>query len=96
MTFVTKKIVGTADNLKLVGDLTLKGKTKEVTLDVTYLGNVNDAYGNNKLAFKASGKISRKEFGLTWNKAVEVGPVVGDEVTLIIKIEANKPIEKKG
>jgi polyisoprenoid-binding protein YceI len=96
LTFVTKKIVGTADNLKLVGDLTLKGKTKEVTLDVTYLGNVNDAYGNNKLAFKASGKISRKEFGLTWNKAVEAGPVVGDEVTLIIKIEANKPIEKKG
>jgi polyisoprenoid-binding protein YceI len=96
MTFVTKKIVGSADNLKLVGDLTLKGKTKEVTLDVAYLGDVNDPYGNHKIAFKASGKINRKDFGLTWSKAVEAGPVVGDEVTLTIKIEANKPIDKKG
>ncbi|KHD87472.1 MAG: hypothetical protein OM95_14380 [Bdellovibrio sp. ArHS] len=96
MTFVTKKIVGTADNLKLIGDLTLKGKTKEVTLDVKYLGDVNDPFGNHKVAFSASGLINRKDFGLTWSKAVEAGPVVGDEVTLIIKIEANKPIEKKG
>lgn len=96
LTFVTKKVVGTADNLKLVGDLTLKGKTKEVTLDVKYLGDVNDPFGNHKVAFSATGKINRKDFGLTWSKAVEAGPVVGDEVTLIIKIEANKPIEKKG
>lgn len=96
LTFVTKKIVGTADNLKLVGDLTIKGKTKEVTLDVKYLGDVNDPFGNHKVAFNATTKINRKDFGLTWNKAVEAGPVVGDEVTLVIKIEANKPIEKKG
>lgn len=96
LTFITKKVVGTADNLKLVGDLTLKGKTKEVTLDVKYLGEVNDPFGNHKVAFSATGKINRKDFGLTWSKAVEAGPVVGDEVTLIIKIEANKPIEKKG
>ncbi|WII71291.1 YceI family protein [Bdellovibrio sp. 22V] len=96
MTFVTKKIVGTPDKLKLVGDLTLKGKTKEVTLDAKYLGDVNDPFGNHKIAFSATGKINRKDFGLSWHKAVEVGPVVGDEVTLIIKIEANKPIEKKG
>ncbi len=96
MTFVTKKVVGSAENLKLVGDLTLKGVTKEVTLDVKYLGDVNDPFGNHKVAFSATGKINRKDFGLTWSKAVEAGPVVGDEVTLIIKIEANKPIEKKG
>ncbi|KYG62608.1 hypothetical protein AZI87_15030 [Bdellovibrio bacteriovorus] len=96
MTFVTKKVIGTADKLKLVGDLTLKGKTKEVTLDVKYLGDVNDPFGNHKVAFSASGLINRKDFGLTWSKAVEAGPVVGDEVTLIIKIEANKPVEKKG
>jgi Uncharacterized conserved protein len=94
LTFITKKIVGSADNLKLIGDLTLKGKTKEVTLDVTYLGDVNDPYGNHKIAFKATGKINRKDYGLTWNKAVEAGPVVGDEVTLNIKIEANKPVAK--
>lgn len=96
MTFVTKKVIGTADNLKLVGDLTLKGKTKEVTLDVKYLGDVNDPFGNHKIAFTATGKINRQDYGLTWSKAVEAGPVVGDEVTLTIRVEANKPIDKKG
>jgi len=94
MTFVTKKVIGTADNLKLVGDLTLKGKTKEVTLDVKYLGDVNDPFGNHKIAFTATGKINRQDFGLTWSKAVEAGPVVGDEVTLTIRVEANKPLKK--
>ncbi|HEX7674954.1 MAG TPA: YceI family protein [Bdellovibrio sp.] len=96
MTFVTKKIVGSADDLKLVGDLTIRGKTKEVTLDVKYLGDVNDPFGNHKIVFNASGKINRKDFGLNWSKAVEAGPVVGDEVTLSIKVEANKPVDKKG
>lgn len=96
MTFVTKKVVGTADNLKIVGDLTLKGKTKEVTLDVKYLGDVNDPFGNHKVAFAITGKINRKDFGLTWGKIAEAGPVVGDEVTLNIKVEANKPADKKG
>ncbi|MGE5086168.1 MAG: YceI family protein [Bacillota bacterium] len=94
MTFVTKKVIGTADNLKLVGDLTLKGKTKEVTLDVKYLGDVNDPFGNHKIAFTVTGKINRQDFGLTWSKAVEAGPVVGDEVTLTIRVEANKPLKK--
>ncbi|QDK36946.1 YceI family protein [Bdellovibrio sp. NC01] len=96
LTFVTKKIVGSADNLKLVGDLTIKGKTKEVTLDVKYLGDVNDPFGNHKVVFNATGKINRQDFGLSWSKAVEAGPVVGDEVTLSIKVEANKPADKKG
>lgn len=96
MTFVTKKVVGTPEALKIVGDLTIKGKTKEVTLDVKYLGDVNDAYGNNKVAFTATGKINRKDFGLNWSSVVEAGPVVGDEVTLILKIQAAKPAAKKG
>ncbi len=96
MTFVTKKVIGGAENMKLVGDLTLKGKTKEVTLEVKYLGDVNDAYGNSKVAFSATGKINRKDFGLTWSSMVEAGPVVGDEVTLILKIQAAKPVAKKG
>ena len=94
ITFISKKTVGTADNLKLIGDLTIKGTTKEVTLDVKYLGDVNDPYGNRKIAFAATAKINRKDFGLTWSKAVEAGPVVGDEVTLIIKIQASQPIKK--
>lgn len=96
MTFVTKKVIGSADSLKIVGDLTLKGKTKEVTLDVKYLGDVKDGYGNSKVAFSATGKINRKDFGLTWSSMVEAGPVVGDEVTLVLKIQAAKPADKKG
>ncbi|WP_413292998.1 YceI family protein [Bdellovibrio sp. HCB185ZH] len=96
MSFVVKKVVGTADDLKLIGDLTLKGKTKEVTLAVKYLGDVNDPFGNHKIAFTATGKINRQDYGLSWSKAVEAGPVVGDEITLTIRVEANKPVEKKG
>jgi polyisoprenoid-binding protein YceI len=95
LTFVVKKISGTPEDLKLTGDLTIKGKTKSVTLNGKYLGEVNDPFGNHKIAFTAEGKINRQEFGLAWSKAVEAGPVVGDEVTLKIKIEANQPIAKK-
>ena len=95
MIFVVKKISGTPESLKLTGDLTLKGKTKPVILDAKYLGEVNDPFGNHKIAFSATGKINRQDFGLTWSKAVEAGPVVGDEVTLHIKIEANRPLAKK-
>lgn len=96
MTFVSKKITGTPDALKITGDLTIKGKTKSVTLDAKYLGDVKDAYGNHKVAFTATTKINRKDFGLTWNAAVEAGPVVGDEVTLNLKVQAAKPVDKKG
>ena len=95
MTFVSKKISGTPEALKITGDLTIKGKTKSVVLDAKYLGTVKDGYGNEKIAFNASTKINRKDFGLTWSKAVEVGPVVGDEVTLTLKIQAAKIVEKK-
>jgi polyisoprenoid-binding protein YceI len=95
ITFVTKKISGTTEDLKLIGDLTIKGHTKEITLNTKYLGDVNDPYGNHKVVFSSTGKINRKDFGLTWSKLAEAGPVVGDEITLSIKIEANKPTEVK-
>ena len=95
ITFVSKKVSGKEDDLKVTGDLTIRDVTKTVTLDGKYLGNVNDAYGNKKVVFKATGKINRKDFGLTWNKAIEAGPVVGDEVTLEFRIEAGKPVAKK-
>lgn len=95
ITFVSKKVTGKADALKISGDLTIHGVTKPVTLDAKYLGLVNDPYGNTKVVFNANAKISRKDFGLVWTKAVEAGPVVGDEVTLGLKIEAGKPAAKK-
>lgn len=90
MTFKSKKITGTFEKFKLIGDLTIKDKTREVTLDGSFLGLVTDAYGNKKAAFNATTKINRQDFGLTWGKLVEAGPVVGDEVTITLKIQATQ------
>jgi polyisoprenoid-binding protein YceI len=90
MTFKSKKIVWKKNNFKLIGDLTLHGVTKEVVLNGKYNGAVKDQFGSDKIVAVAEGKISRKDYGLVWNKAVEAGPVVGDEITLSFKIEASK------
>jgi polyisoprenoid-binding protein YceI len=90
ITFKSKKVSGTPEALKVEGDLTIHGVTKPVTLDAKYTGAVKDPWGNDRIAFKATTKINRKDFGLTWGKAVEAGPVVGDEVTIDIKTEAIK------
>jgi polyisoprenoid-binding protein YceI len=95
MTFVSKSVSGKADALKIKGDLTMHGVTKAVVLDGKYAGVANDPFGNTKIAFQAKGKINRKDFGLTWSKMVEAGPVVGDEVMIELKVEAGKPTEKK-
>lgn len=90
LTFKSKKISGSPEALKVAGDLTIRGVTKPVILDAKYTGAVKDAYGNERVAFRASTKINRKDYGLAWSKAVEAGPVVGDEVTLDLRIEAIK------
>ena len=90
MTFKSSSISGTPESFKMVGDLTIKGKTKKVTFDTKYTGSAVDGYGNLKAAFAGSTKISRKEFGLTWNQAVEAGPIVGDEITIELKIQGAK------
>ena len=90
ITFTSKKVTGTKDKFKVVGDLTIKDKTKEVTLEGKFLGLVKDAYGNDKAAFSASTKVNRQEFGLKWGKMVEAGPVVGDEVTITLKVQGAK------
>ncbi len=95
MTFKSTSISGTPESFKLTGDLTLKGKTQKVTFTGSYKGSAVDGYGNTKAAFNASAKISRKEFGLTWNKLVEVGPVVGDEITIDLKLQGAKEVAKK-
>ena len=71
----------------------LKGVTKEVALDGKYLGAVKDAFGNEKVAIEATTKINRKDFGLTWGKMVEAGPVVGDTVTIQLKLQAARPVK---
>ena len=90
MKFESTEIAGTPETFKLTGNLTIKNVTKKVTFEGKYLGTVKDGYGNEKAAFNAKTKINRKDYGLTWNNAVEAGPVVGDEVTIDLKLQAAK------
>lgn len=79
------------ENYELTGDLTLRGVTKPVKLDVEFGGVQNDPWGNTKAGFTLSGKINRKEFGLLWNAALESGGVlVGEEVKILCEVELAK------
>ena len=76
------------DTYKLEGNLTVKGITKPITFNVEYGGSATDFYGNTKAGFELTGKLSRKEFGLTWDAVTEAGAiVVGDEVKLIGNVQ---------
>jgi polyisoprenoid-binding protein YceI len=91
ITFKSTKVAQAGkDRLKVTGDLTLHGVTKPVTLDVATSPAVKGMYGETRRAFAATTRISRKEFGLAWNKLVEAGPAVGDEVAIALDIEAVK------
>ena len=71
------------------GNLTLHGVTKEIKLETTVHGVIKDMQGNQRVGFTLQGEINRKDFGLTWNKMLESGGlVVGDNVKLVIDIEA--------
>jgi len=72
-----------------VGELTIKGITKKITFDFENNGIVKDPWGNTRLGLALEGKISRKEFNLTWNKVLETGSVVvGDKIKITVDIEA--------
>lgn len=76
------------DTYEVKGDLTIKGVTLPVTLEVESGGIQKDPWGNTKAGFDLKGKINRKDFGLTWNAATEAGGVlVGEEVKLIASVQ---------
>jgi polyisoprenoid-binding protein YceI len=79
------------DGYKLQGDLTIKGITKPVSLDVEFGGIGKDPWGNTKAGFSVTGKLNRKDFGLNWNAALETGGVlVSDEVKIAAEIQLVK------
>ena len=91
ITFKSKRISGTKDEFKLIGDLTISGQTKEITLDVTFEGEGKDPWGGERAGFTATGKIDRRDFGLTWNQALETGGVlVANDIKLNIEVQATK------
>jgi polyisoprenoid-binding protein YceI len=83
ITFVGTRYETLGDQATLQGNLTIRGITKPISLQVQYAGSVVDPYGQKKAGFSISGKISRKEFGLLWNAVTEAGSVVvSDEVRI--------------
>lgn len=77
--------------VKIAGTLTMRGVSKPVTLDIDYRGAITDAWGNEKVGFGLNGKINRKDWGVSWNKALDKGGVtVGDDVAVNIEAEATK------
>jgi len=89
LTFKSRRVLAAkGDTFQLVGDLTIKGITREVALDVEVEGFQKDPWGNQKAGFSASTKINRKDYGLTWNAALETGGVlVGDEVKISLDVQ---------
>jgi len=83
-----------ADTLEVTGELTMKGVTKKVTVPVELLGSVKTPRGE-KAGFETSFKLDRKEYGITWNRALDSGgAILGDEVKINISIEADRQAEQ--
>lgn len=91
MTFTSTNIVAKGDGeYDITGKLTIKNTTKNVTFKAEFEGKAVDPWGNDVVGFSATGKVDRKEFGLTWNQALETGGfLVGDDIKISIDLEAN-------
>lgn len=88
--FASKRIELTGpDEGRIHGDLTIRGVTREVVLEAQRIGAVQDPWGNRRVGFEAETTLNRKDFGLTWNMALEAGGVVvGDKVKVRLSVEA--------
>jgi polyisoprenoid-binding protein YceI len=99
MAFKSKKVEQTgAGKLKVTGDLTIHGVTKEVVLDVDGpTAPIKDPWGNQRVAVSATTKINRLDFGVKWNKALDNGGMMlADEVSINIDVEMFQPAAKSG
>jgi polyisoprenoid-binding protein YceI len=92
ITFVSTEVTPVGDDvIRVTGDLTIKGVAKPVSIDFTYEGSAVDPFGNQRVGFEGSVVINRKDWGITWNAALETGGVlVSDKVTLEFEISAIK------
>jgi polyisoprenoid-binding protein YceI len=91
MTYKMSQYQKQGDTYTIIGDLTLRGVTKQVTLSATFNGVTKDPWGNTRAGFSADGTLNRKDFGMVWNKVLDSGGlVVGDEVHIHLDIECIK------
>lgn len=92
LTFVSNRVEVTSDDSgRLIGDLTIRGVSQEVTLNVEYAGQAKSPWGTISAGFSAATKINRKDWGLEWNAPLESGGfLVGDDITIDIELELVK------
>jgi polyisoprenoid-binding protein YceI len=89
ITFESTRVEGDEERFTMYGDLTIHGVTREVALEGTLDGRGKDPWGGERVAYEAHAKISRKDFGLTWNQVLEAGGVaVSDDVRIELNVEA--------
>lgn len=95
ITFRSREVKGAwreeGDRFAIVGDLTIRDVTKEVTLDATFEGQGKDPWGGERVSFSADTKIDRRDYGLTWNQALETGGLlVGNDLRIHLDVQAVK------
>ncbi|WP_420176381.1 YceI family protein [Luteococcus sp. OSA5] len=92
ITFDSTKVEAVdADTVEITGDLTIKDVTKSVTIPFEYTGAAKDPFGNERIGFEGKTEVNRKDFGLTWNAALDTGGVlVSEKITLEFEISAIK------
>ena len=91
LTFASKHVEVDGSDLRITGDLTIHGVTREVVLEAESLGTTTDPWGNARVAFAAKTSIDRKQFGLHWNQVLEAGGfMVGDKVEIGLDVQAVK------
>lgn len=92
ISFRSSKVERRGRQLRVSGLLTMRGKSKPVVLVGSFDGTGKDPWGNQRVAFSASTTVNRQDFGVAWNKAVETGAMLGDEVTIDITVQG---VQKK-
>lgn len=95
ITFKSTRVEGATfqpgDDFRVIGDLTIRGTSMEVALDVTYEGTGQDPWGGTRAGFAAKGEIDRRDWGLRWNQALETGGVlVANTIRIEIEVQAVK------
>lgn len=90
ITFRSSEVeVMSEDRLRVTGDLTVRGVTKEVVLDTEYVGKAKDGYGRTRVAFSARTEVDRDQFGVSWNMALDAGGVlVSKKVQIELEVQA--------
>ncbi|MGW0523305.1 YceI family protein [Crossiella sp. NPDC003009] len=87
--FVSTSVAQDGEDFALTGDLTIKDVTRPVTIEFTFEGTAKDPFGNTRVGFEGTTTISRKDFGITWNAALETGGVlVSDKIVLEFEVSA--------